>query len=343
MAASRPGPVAFALVVPVKPGEESVRLFDIRGNRVADLASLPRRVTALDLGADGNRLAVGTEDGRVIEYAVPGGEKQREHRLSGAVTSLAIKPLWLVAAAGRSVQIIPPAGAGKGIELALDEAIARVASSVDGRRIAACGRNQGSLRAWEVAADGASARRLALDEKVGGEVVSLGFSPGGEALAVGDQDGGIRLWDTPSGAARPPIMAGRGRVRHVAVAPDEQALLQVNDDGLALLWEFGKERGTRPVLGSFLPSGGFLPGGDLVLIDVRGNVVLHDRATLTRRPTEFERPMAASGRGQSDLAVPQPGHLCRWKANRGGQSRRPAGLCLGDRHGQARLRADPRP
>ena len=193
---------------------------------------------------------------------------------------------------------MPAAGAGKGVELTLDEAIAQVASSVDGRRIAACGGNQGSLRAWEIAADGASARRLALEEKFGGEVVSLGFSPGGEALVVGDQDGGIRLWDIPSGGARPPIMAGRGRVRHVAVAPDEQALLQVNDDGQALLWEFGKERGTRPVIGSFLPTGGFLPDGDLALIDVRGNVVLHDRATLTRRPREFERPSTANGRGR---------------------------------------------
>ena len=81
VAASRPGPVAFALVVPGMPGEELVRLFDIRGNRVADLARLPARVTAMDLNADGNRLAVATEEGRVIEYAVPGGEKQRERTL----------------------------------------------------------------------------------------------------------------------------------------------------------------------------------------------------------------------------------------------------------------------
>ena len=178
----------------------------------------------MDLNPDGARLAVATEDGGVIEYAVPGGEKQREGTLSSAATSLAIKPLWLVATTGSSVRIIPTAARGKGVELTLDEAIAQVALSVDGRRIAACGRNQGSLRAWAIAADGASAHRLALQEKFGGEVVSLGFSPGGEALVVGDQDGGIRLWDIPSGGARPPIMAGRGRVRHVAVAPDEQAL-----------------------------------------------------------------------------------------------------------------------
>ena len=111
----------------------------------------------------------------------------------------------------------------------------------------------------------------------------------------------------------------------------------MNDDGLALLWEFGKERGTRPLLGSFLPAGGFLPGGDLVLIDARGNVVVHDRATLTRRPMEFERPMAANGRGRAtwrfhSLAISPDG-----KPDRGGQPRRPACLCLGDRHGQARL------
>jgi len=298
VAASRFGPVAFALVVPGKPGEELVRLFDTRGNRIADLPGPSQRVAALDLSTDGVRLAVATEDGRIIEYSVPGGEKRRERKLSGAATSLAIKPLWLVAAVGRTVQIIPPGGGGNGIELALEEAIARVALSTDGRRVAACGRNQGSLRAWEVAADGASARRLALDRTVGGEVVSLGFSPGGEALIVGDQDGGIRLWDTSSGATRPSIMAGRGRVRHVAVAPDERSLLQVNDDGQALVWELGKERGPRPVLGAFLPAGGFLPGGNLVLIDARGSVVLLDRETLTRRPIAFERPMAANGRGR---------------------------------------------
>ena len=242
---------------------------------------------------------MGTEDGRVIEYAAPTWDKERERKLAGAVTSVAIKPLWLVATAGRSVQIIPREGAEKRTELRLDEAIARVVISADGRRIAASGQNQGSLLAWEVAADGASARPIALDRKADGEVISLGFSPGGEALAVGDRYGGIRLWDTPSGAARPPIVAGRGRVRHVAVAPDEQALLQVNDDGLAMLWEFGKERGTRLFMGSFLPAGGFLPGGDVVLIDVRGNVALHDRATLTRRQTDFERPMAANGRGRA--------------------------------------------
>ena len=49
VAASRPGPVDFALVVPARPGEESVRLFDNRGNRIADLPALPQRVTSLDL------------------------------------------------------------------------------------------------------------------------------------------------------------------------------------------------------------------------------------------------------------------------------------------------------
>ena len=43
VAASRPGPVAFALVVPGKPAEELVRLFDASGNRLADLPGSSHR------------------------------------------------------------------------------------------------------------------------------------------------------------------------------------------------------------------------------------------------------------------------------------------------------------
>ena len=89
----------------------------------------------------------------------------------------------------------------KRTELRLDEAIARVVISADGRRIAASGQNQGSLLAWEVAADGASARPIALDRKADGEVISLGFSPGGEALAVGDRTAGFGSGTLPR--ARP--------------------------------------------------------------------------------------------------------------------------------------------
>ena len=210
VAASRPGPVAFALVVPGKPGAESVRLFDDRGNRIADLAGSPRRVTALDLGADGRSPGRGHRGRRSYRVRRSGRrETAASTSYPAPVTSLAIKPLWLVAAAGRSVQIIPR-GRREG-----DRAGARRGDRAGrplGRRpadrglraepgVASC---LGSCRRRRIRA------RLALDEKVGGEVVSLGFSPGGEALAVGDQDGGIRLWDTPSGAARPPIMAGTG-------------------------------------------------------------------------------------------------------------------------------------
>jgi len=302
VAAAQPGPVAFALVVPRRNGQESIRLFDRFGKEIADLPTPPERLTALALAGDGTRVAAGTEDGSVILHDAPGWKPGLRYKFDDAITSLTITPLWIAAASGRSVHVVARQDGGKDIEMALDERIARVALSVDGRWVAACGLHEGTLRAWEIAGAGRSARRLAIDEKAGrDDVLSLGFSPGGEALVVGRGKGGVQVWDLPAGTARPPISPGRGRVQHVAVAPDGQALLQIIDDGQALLWEFGKQRGPRPVLGSFLPAGGFLPSGDLVLIDhARGNIVL-DRATLTRRPTEFERPMAANRGGRVTL------------------------------------------
>ncbi len=57
-------------------GTETVRVFDDRGNRVADVSGPFERITAIDLGADGERLAVGAENGGLFEFALPGGVKQ---------------------------------------------------------------------------------------------------------------------------------------------------------------------------------------------------------------------------------------------------------------------------
>jgi WD40 repeat protein len=88
----------------------------------------------------------------------------------------------------------------------------------------------------------------------------------------------------------------------------------VTEDGIALIWEFGDGRGTRRVPGSFTPAGGFLPGGNLVLIDRGGDIVLHDRATLMRQPVVFQRPFAGNSRRRSawpfsSLAISGDGHI----------------------------------
>ena len=311
-AAARPGEVAFALALRDANDRETIRLCDLKGKVRREFPTPspkdgpPDRITALGLAPDGNRLAIGTDSGRVVECDSRGERTQPDRKLpGGAVGRLSIQPLWLMAAAGRSVWLL--AGAGRAdSELALGEPVEQVAASPDGRRVAACGR-QGTVLAWEIGDDG-RALPIDLGQKIAGDGLSLAFAPGGDVLAVGDGSGQVRAWRVPGGDPRPAIPASDGRLGHLSVSPDGQSLLQVTTNGLrrspgrASLWRFGEERGTRPIPGSFLQGGGFLPDGRLVLLDDRGNVVLHDAGTLERAAVRFRRPLAEDGRGETAWA-----------------------------------------
>ena len=106
--ATRPGRVAFALVVPDGIGKESIRAFDFRGDRVmVNLAAPPGRISALSLSDDGSRLWAGTEEGTVAEFDLQTGNPCPQRKLEGAVTGLEATPSWLIAAAGHSISVLP--------------------------------------------------------------------------------------------------------------------------------------------------------------------------------------------------------------------------------------------
>ncbi|MDG3005780.1 caspase family protein [Paludisphaera mucosa] len=298
--AARPGSVAFALVVPDRNGVERIQAFDASGKLIASLPAASPRPTALALADDGAIAYLGREDGTVSEIALPGGATRSRAKLDGAVTAIQPCPSWLIATAGRKACVVPQ-GEEAVTELVLDRTIGRTAVSADGRLVAVCDAFRGELRVWELTADGAIARPIPLDLKEAGAALSLAFAAGGETLASGDGAGGIRLWEIPAGRTKVGVAAARGRVRHVAVSADERALLQVGDGGEALLWEFGEGRGARRIPGAsgFRPTGEFLPNGDLALIDGEGLVVVHDRATLARKPIAFEKPRTEDGAAAS--------------------------------------------
>jgi WD40 repeat protein/uncharacterized caspase-like protein len=330
--ATLPGRVALALVVSDRTGIESIRTFDFRGERIRDLPPPPGRISAMSLDGHGSRLWAGTEKGILAEFDLEKGDRLPHRTFEGAVTNLRTTPLALVVAAGASIHVLPWNRDARDLKLAMDRPIARLAVSANGRYVAACDPTVGSLRAWEIDVDGASARALDLDQKSRERTLSIAFSPGGDRLISGDGDGGIRTWELPSGQARQAIPASRGRVRHLAVSPDEKMLLQVTEDGIALVWDFAAGRGTRRVPGFFTPAGVFLPSGDLVLIDQEGEIVLHDRATLARRPLVFEHPPAENSTRPSrwpfsSLALASDGRVagasregplaCVWKCKDG--------------------------
>jgi WD40 repeat protein len=301
--ATRPGGAAFALATPGEADHDVVRAFDSDGKLLRTQVA-PGRVSALALSADGTQIVLGTEQGLVAGFDEGGKKNRPDLQLSGPVSHLSLLPMWLAAASGRSLRIVPHDGLGLGGELLLDEAIERVSFTADGRRVAAVGKFEGSVRVWEIAADGVPGRRLDLEDKVAAAGVSVGFSPRGDAVIVGNGDGRIRRWSIPEGKSEPMVSANLSRrVRHVAVASDGRALLQISAEdrsaGKALVWTFGEGRGARPILGSYYPAGGFVADSSLAMIDSRGDVCLIDRATLARQPIDFARPAAEGGKGRS--------------------------------------------
>ncbi len=314
-AAVRPGKEGAAFAALVKRlGEktaddrEVLRLFDLHGNPLAEQSELPGSLSALSLSDEGDRVVVGTEDGSVADFDHRGKPIVPAHKLAGErgerIDYLAIQPRWLVAGSGSSLQIIPAEKDHPGTVLELGDPIERVAFSIDGRRIAACGKYEGRVRVWHVAADGDTHTVLDLKQNVK-DVLSLAFAPGGKTLVVGGAGGDVRSWRIPSGEPRRPIAASSGGgIGHIAVAPDERALLQVTRDGAAALWEFGegRNRGVWRIPGSFRAAGAFLPGagGDLVLIAKAGQLAVYDRARRERRDRDFDRPVNQKGNGPLD-------------------------------------------
>lgn len=64
----------------------------------------------------------------------------------------------------------------------------------------------------------------------------IAFSPGGESLASGSDDGKIKIWDAKERKLEYTIMAGKGAIRAIAFSPDGRFLASAGDDKAVRIW-----------------------------------------------------------------------------------------------------------
>ena len=82
-----------------------------------------------------------------------------------------------------------------------------------------------------------SAEPIAVLSANAGTVWSVSFDPTGQTVAMGVEDGSIRLWDLPTKSVKATIDAHRGIVWVAKFSEDGQFLATAGDDGLLKLWK----------------------------------------------------------------------------------------------------------
>lgn len=80
-------------------------------------------------------------------------------------------------------------------------------------------------------------------ERQGETFHGAAFAPDGRTLALGAEDGTIRLWDLPEARERAVLRGHTGTVRCLAFSPDGKLLVSGSQEGRLLVWD--PARGTR--------------------------------------------------------------------------------------------------
>lgn len=209
-------------------------------------------IQSLAFSADGQRLAVGREDGQVHLWQVAG--QRREQILpnhQGGVDSVAFTPDNKLLATGIGERVS---------DLSFDD----------------------TVRLW----DGVD-----LVQQFGGEkedVIgcslfknSVAFSPDGSVLAAGSHDFTIHLWDVAVGKALRTLAGHTDGVFNVAFAPDGTLLASASQDGTVGIWQWqtGELLQQWPMPPSGLTAVSFSPDGSLLVVGaLTGKLYLWDVA-----------------------------------------------------------------
>jgi WD40 repeat protein len=157
-----------------------------------------------------------------------------------------------------------------------------VAFSPDGSLLASAG--EGSLSIWSC-----QPGHERLTERRGMSFRCLSFSPDGRTLAMGAEDGTIRLWEMP-GARERLVMRGHADVvKSLAFSPDGGLIVSSSQDGSVVLWDANGGNAIRTLAPAGLSPGRFVafsPDGrtigmsevawearDLIMMDVQTGAI----------------------------------------------------------------------
>ena len=208
-------------------GETVRQLGNADFDPVQRFAFSPKGDRLLTVGGDGMARIWAVDSGTLrSKTAGPGGAI-----LAAAWVSDEDPPLVLSAGPAGSVMLWRASADADAPQALLQPAGVNVAVvSRDGRAIATGG--PGSVRLWD--ARGKLVGELA---RAGMQVSALAFAPHGATLAVGADDGSVRLWETMHRKGETLLGAHADSVTRVAFSADGRRLASASEDSSVRLWD----------------------------------------------------------------------------------------------------------
>jgi WD40 repeat protein len=165
------------------------------GKQLLSLTGHAGWVWSMAFSPDGERLASGSADGRVKIWDSTTGKELLSLTTDGAGSVLAFSPdgrrLAAATANNKTAKVWDSATGKELLSLkGLADYLTSMAFRPDGRRLVTVERRVGKVKFW----DSETGKQLVSLQV--GEVSSLAFSPDGRRLALGCEDGFIKVWET---------------------------------------------------------------------------------------------------------------------------------------------------
>ncbi len=167
-------------------------------------------------------------------------------------------------------------------------------------------------------------------------VRSVAFSPDGNTVASGSDDGTVRLWNASTGALVRTLTGHTDYVRSVAFSPDGNTVASGSDDKTVRLWNASTGALVRTLTGhtSYVFSVAFSPDGNTVASgSLDGTVRLWNASTgaLVRTlagHTDWVRSVAFSPDGNTIASGSDDGTIVLWEAELAAQANRGGDLAI---------------